>query len=181
MQLGSFLASRETMYSPRSIGPWMVHIVESCWTLVNLCLLTFPEVGKGSGNSAPKLADRWKFAMWRETSRTSIWSEPTKELKKRDAYDESLSTAGQKKTFKQLSKHHRNRSRRQWTSPLQPNLSLLLLTVRKRQHWKRWWHTTRESMKLAKTSPSAVRESEITKFRGANKKRAPNVTRHVVQ
>ena len=29
------------MYSPRSNQPWVVRIVESCWNLVNLCLLTF--------------------------------------------------------------------------------------------------------------------------------------------
>ena len=64
MQLGSFLVSGETMCSVRSIEPWAVRIVESCWSLANLCLLTLPEVGEGSGNPAPKLADRWKSAVW---------------------------------------------------------------------------------------------------------------------
>ena len=64
MQLGSFLASSETIYSPRSIEPWVVRVLESCWNSVNLCLLTFQSVGKGYGNPAPKLADRWKSAVW---------------------------------------------------------------------------------------------------------------------
>ena len=32
--------------------------------LVNRCLLTIPVAGKRSGNPAPKLADRWKSAVW---------------------------------------------------------------------------------------------------------------------
>ena len=52
------------MCSLRSIEPWVARIVESCWSLANLCLLTLPEVGKGSGNPALKLADRWKSAVW---------------------------------------------------------------------------------------------------------------------
>ena len=38
------------MYSPRSVEPWAVRIVES--------------VVKGFGNPVPKLADRWKSAVW---------------------------------------------------------------------------------------------------------------------
>ena len=61
----------------------------------------------------------------RATSQTNIWSEQmVKELCTREAYDESPSTAGHKKTFAQLSKHHRNQSRRHWTALLQ--LTLLL-------------------------------------------------------
>ena len=44
------------------------------------------------------------------TSQTSIWSEPTEELYTREAYDASASTAGQKKTSVQLSKHYRSRT-----------------------------------------------------------------------
>ena len=64
MQLGSLLASCETMYSPRSIEPWVVRVVESWLNLVNLCLLTSQEVGEGSGNPPLKLSDRWKSAVW---------------------------------------------------------------------------------------------------------------------
>ena len=64
MQFGSSLGSEETMYSPRSIEPRVVRIAESCWNSANLCMLTFQRVGKGSGNPAPMLADRWKSAVW---------------------------------------------------------------------------------------------------------------------
>ena len=67
----------------------------------------------------------------RATSRTSVRSEKMKELCTPEAYDESPSTAGQKKTLEQLSKRHRNQSRRHWTSLLQ--LTLLLLHL---QHQK---------------------------------------------
>ena len=32
---------QKTMYSHHSVEPWVVRIVESCWSSANLCLLTF--------------------------------------------------------------------------------------------------------------------------------------------
>ena len=72
MQLDSFLAS---MFSHRSIEPWVVRIVEKVLEFRESVLAHLPEVGKGSGNPAPKLADRWKSAVW---------------LGKRDLTDEHL-------------------------------------------------------------------------------------------
>ena len=63
MQRGSFLVSEVVMCSPHSIGPWD-HIVENWWSLEKTFLTHLPEVGKGSGNPAPKLADRWKSGVW---------------------------------------------------------------------------------------------------------------------
>ena len=70
-------------------------------------LAHLPEVRKGSGNPAPKLADRWNpLCGWaRATSQTSIWSELVKELCMCAAYDDSPRTAVQKKTSEQLSGH----------------------------------------------------------------------------
>ena len=102
MQLGSFLASSETMYSPRYIEPWVVRSVESCVNLVSLCLLTFQrwyndlEIPRRSWLTSGNPPCGWA----RATSRTSIWSEPTKELKTREAYDDSPSTAGQKRNLR---------------------------------------------------------------------------------
>ena len=65
MQPGSFLVSGDTMkYSPHSIEPWVVRIAGRCWSSANLCLLTFQRWVKESGNPAPKLAYRWKSAVW---------------------------------------------------------------------------------------------------------------------
>ena len=100
----------------------LVRIGECCWNSVNLYLLAFQR-----WNPAPKLADRWKSSVW--LGRSDLTDEHlvrTKELETREAYDDSPSTAGRKKTSVQLSKHHRSRSRQQWTSLLQPNLSLFL-------------------------------------------------------
>ena len=83
-------------------GPYCGHVLESC----ECVLAHLPGVGKGSGNPAPKLADKWTSAwLARATSQTSIWSEQMRELCSREAYDESPSTAGQRKTFEQLSQH----------------------------------------------------------------------------
>ena len=102
--------TRATMYSPISIEPWALRFVESYWSLANLCLLTFQSWEKDLGIPAPKLAGRCKnplFGRARATSLTSIWSELTKELSMRGAYDDSPRTAGQKKTSEQLSRHGR--------------------------------------------------------------------------
>ena len=90
-------------------GPYRGSLLE----FGDLCLLTFQKWGKALGIPRQN---------WRATSQTSIWSELTKELHTSEAYDDSPSTAGQKKTSVQLSKHHRSRSRRQWTFLLQLNL-----------------------------------------------------------
>ena len=56
---------KAAMCSPRSIVQWVDRIVESCWSLAKPCSHAhLPEVGKGSGNPAPLLADRWKSAVW---------------------------------------------------------------------------------------------------------------------
>ena len=60
MQRGSFLVSEVARYSPHSIVPWEDSIVENWWNLEKQFIAHLPEVGKGSGNPAPKLADRWK-------------------------------------------------------------------------------------------------------------------------
>ena len=78
---------------------------------------------------------------------------PAKELKTREAYDDSPSTAGQKKTSVQLSKHHRSGRRRQWTSLLQRNLSLLLL-----KH-QRYPKTRRNNQKLNQRKTKKCSES----------------------
>ena len=78
------------MCSPRSKEQWVVGIVESCWNSVNLCLLTFHLWEKDLG--IPRriwLTDGDPPCGWaRATSRTIIWSELTKELCTREAYDD---------------------------------------------------------------------------------------------
>ena len=49
MQPGSTLVSGEPMYSPHSTETWVVHVVESCWSSANLCLLTFQRRDKDLG------------------------------------------------------------------------------------------------------------------------------------
>ena len=107
----------------------VVRIVEKLLEFGQHVLAHLPEVGKGSGNPAPMLADRWKSAVWLGKSGppTSICSEPMKGLCAREACDDSPRTAGQKQTFEQSSTHHRNQSRRHWTSLLQLTLLLVLL------------------------------------------------------
>ena len=63
-QHGSFFVSEVVRYSPHSIVPWEDRIVENWWSLEKQFLRHLPEVGKGSGNPAPKLADRWKSGVW---------------------------------------------------------------------------------------------------------------------
>ena len=67
----------------------------------------------------------------RATSQTSIGSELTKGLNTCEACDGSPSTACQKKTSVQLSKHNRSRTRRQRTSHLPLNFSLFLMHHKK--------------------------------------------------
>ena len=62
MQLGSFLASGETMFSSSSIEPWMVRYRGKLLELSESVLVHLPGVGKGSGKPVPKQADRWKSA-----------------------------------------------------------------------------------------------------------------------
>ena len=85
-------------------GPYRGKLVEFGETV----LAHLPEVGKGSGNPAPKLA----VAGWeRATSRTNTLFERTMESCMREVYDDSQITAGQKRTSKQLSRPHRSRGR----------------------------------------------------------------------
>ena len=131
--LGPFLVSRATMHSARSVGQWVVRSVEKWSSLVNLCLLALQRWEKDRGiphRSWPTSGNPpsgWATA----TPQTNIWSEQMKELCTRQSYDESPSTAGQKKTFEHLSKHHRNRSQRHWTSLRQLTLLLLHLQYHK--------------------------------------------------
>ena len=64
MQRGSFLVSEVVRHSPpfhRAMGgPYRGKLVEFGETV----LAHLPEVGKGSGNPAPKLADSWKSGEW---------------------------------------------------------------------------------------------------------------------
>ena len=64
MQLGSFLVSDVVMCSHRSIVPWADRIEENWWSLEKQFLHTFQRSEEGSGNPAPKLADRWKSGLW---------------------------------------------------------------------------------------------------------------------
>ena len=73
----------------------------------------------------------------RATSQTSIWSEMTKVLCMREVYDNSPSTAGQKKTSEQLSRHCRGRRRRLRTSHLQLNPSLFLMNHQKQMRMRK--------------------------------------------
>ena len=64
MQRGSFLVSevvrhRSPFYRATG-GPYRGKLVEFGETV----LAHLPEVGKGSGNPAPKLADRWESGVW---------------------------------------------------------------------------------------------------------------------
>ena len=121
---------QEQRCSLRSVVRWMVRVVERCWSLVDLYLLIFQRWDKDPGIPHQGwLTCGTPPCDWaRATSQTSIWPEQMRELCPREAYDESSSTAGQEKTFKQLSKHHRNQKSTTWTSFQQ--LSLLFL------HWQ---------------------------------------------
>ena len=65
MQRGSFLVSEVARYNLLPFyramgGPYRGKLVEFGETV----LAHLPEVGKGSGNPAPKLADRWRYGVW---------------------------------------------------------------------------------------------------------------------
>ena len=79
------------------------------------------EVGKGSGNPAPKFGRQVEIrrAAWaRATSRTNTLFKQTTELCMLEVYDDLSSTAGHKKTFYQSSELHRSRGRHQRTMQL---------------------------------------------------------------
>ena len=78
-------------------GPYGGKLVEFGETV----LAHLPEVGKGSGNPAPKLADKLEIRAcgWvRGTSRTNTLSEQTMDLCMHEVCDDSQRTAGQKRT-----------------------------------------------------------------------------------
>ena len=111
----------------------------------------------------------------RATSKTSIWPEQMRELCPREAYDESSSTAGQKKTFEQLSKHHRNQKSTTWTSFQQ--LSLLFLHL---QHQKCVKMSPRRSQRKTKRCKRSHQTQRLrlelrtqTEVRSAQKHRRP--------
>ena len=99
-------------------GPYRGKLLEFGESL----LAHLPDVGKESGNPAPKLADRWNpLCGWaRVTSQTSIWSELTKELCMRAVYDDLP-----------------GRRRRLRKSHLQLNPSLFLINDQKRRRMQR--------------------------------------------
>ena len=70
-------------------------------------LAHLPEVGNGSGNPAPKLADRWKSGVWLgKSDLTDEHLVRTDDGAVREVYDESQRTAGQKRTSSQSSRPH---------------------------------------------------------------------------
>ena len=50
----------QSPFSPAVGGPYLGNLLEFGESV----LAHIPEVGKGSGNPAPKLADRWKSVVW---------------------------------------------------------------------------------------------------------------------
>ena len=81
-------------------GPYRGKLVEFGETV----LARLPEVGKGSGNPAPKLADRWKPGVWlgkSDLTEEHTLSEQTLELCMRKVYDDSQRIAGQRGTSRQ--------------------------------------------------------------------------------
>ena len=52
------------MHSHRSVVPWVDRTLRKLVEFVESFLAHLPEVVKGSGNPTPKLADRWKCAVW---------------------------------------------------------------------------------------------------------------------
>ena len=103
------------MCSPRSVVPWADRIEENWWSLEKQFLHIFQrlerdlEIPHRSWQTDGNLACGWT----RATSRTSTFSEQTMELYMREVYDDSQSTAGQKRTSSQSSRPHRSRGRRQ--------------------------------------------------------------------
>ena len=89
-------------------GPYRGKLVEFGETV----LAHLREVGKGSGNPAPKLADRWKSGVWLgKSDLTDEHLVRTMELCMREVCDDSQRTAGQKRTSMQSSRPHRSRGR----------------------------------------------------------------------
>ena len=103
------------MCSPRSVVPWANRIEENWWSLGKQFLHIFQrlerdlEIPHRSWQTDGNLACGWT----RATSRTSTFSQQTMELYMREVYDDSQSTAGQKRTSSQSSRPHRSRGRRQ--------------------------------------------------------------------
>ena len=87
-----------------SVVPWADRIEENLWRLERDA-----EIPHRSWQTDGNLACGWE----RTTSRTSTLSEETMELKMREVYDDSQTTAGQKRTSSQSSRPHRSRGRRQ--------------------------------------------------------------------
>ena len=76
-------------------------------------LAHLPEVGKGSGNPAPKLADRWKSGVW--LGKSDLTDEHLVRTDDGVVYARSVRrlAAGQKRTSRQSSRPHRSRGRSQ--------------------------------------------------------------------
>ena len=110
------------MYSPHSIEPWVVRTWKAAGVR-RICACSPSRGGKRIRESRAEAGWQMELrcaAAQERPHRTSIRFELTKELCTREACDHSPSTAGQKKTPEQLSKHqrhHRSRRRQLRTSP----------------------------------------------------------------
>ena len=109
MQRGSFFVSEVVRYSPHSIEPWADPYRGKLVEFGETVLAHLPEVGKGSGNSAPD--GNPACGRERAITQTNTMSEQTMELRVREVYDNSQRTAGQKRTSRQSSRPHRSRGR----------------------------------------------------------------------
>ena len=117
-------------------------------------LAHLPEVGKGSGNPAPKLADRCGWA--RATSQTSIGSEPTKELVEKSRSVRRL--AEHSWSEENLRANVEAPQKRHWTSRLQ--LTLLLLHLQRQDCMKMRRVNPQRSQRKPKRCKGAIRYSD---------------------
>ena len=93
-----------------------------------ICACSPSSGGKGSGNPAPKLADRWKSAVW--LGKSDFTDEHLVRTDEGVVYSRSIRRLAEHSWSPvQLWEHHRCPSRRQWTSLLQSNLSLFLFAA----------------------------------------------------
>ena len=105
--------SEVVRHSPHSIVPWADRIVENWWSLEKQFLHIFqrserdPEIQHQSWQTDGNPACGWEKA----TSRMNILSEQMMELRMREVYDDSQSTAGQKRISRESSRPHRSRGR----------------------------------------------------------------------
>ena len=135
--------SKAAMCSPRSMEPWVDRIVESCWSLAKPCSHAhLPEFEKDleiphhCGQTGGNPPCGWATA----TSQTNTLSEQTTELCMLEVYDDSPSTAGQKRTFDQSSRLHKSRGRQQ-------QMTQLIV-----EHYQKYMNTTTRTRKRTRTT-----------------------------